>query len=70
VEDASQTIKKSETASEIFLRSRETTFSPFLSWIALMITFRILLLLVSLVTLLRGVADVDIDTNEFILIVP
>jgi len=35
-----------------------------------MITFRILLLLVSLVTLLRGVADVDIDTNEFILIVP
>jgi hypothetical protein len=30
----------------------------------------ILLLLVSRVTLLRGVADSDIDANEFILIVP
>jgi hypothetical protein len=30
----------------------------------------ILLLLVSLVTLLRGVADSDIDANEFVLIVP
>jgi hypothetical protein len=70
VDDASQTIKKSETASVIFLRSRETTFSPFLSWMALMITFMILLLLVSLVTLLRGAADSDIDANEFIFIVP
>jgi len=30
----------------------------------------ILLLLVSLVTLLRGVVDSDIDANEFIFIVP
>jgi len=30
----------------------------------------ILLLLVSLVTLLRGAADAKIDVNEFILIVP
>jgi hypothetical protein len=30
----------------------------------------ILLLLVSLVTLLRGAADSDIDANEFVFIVP
>jgi hypothetical protein len=35
-----------------------------------MITFMILLLLVSLVILLRGVADSEMDANEFVLIVP
>jgi hypothetical protein len=46
---ASQIIKKSLTASGIFLRSREIMFSPFFSCIAFRISLKILEFVLSLV---------------------
>jgi BirA family transcriptional regulator, biotin operon repressor / biotin---[acetyl-CoA-carboxylase] ligase len=71
---ASHITKKSATASGIFLRSKETMLSPFLSCIALIMLLKILEFLVSLVSLLflrdfktdKGANKPRIYSDEFV----
>ena len=61
----SQMTKKSDTASGIFLRSREIMFSPFFCWIAFMIFLKIFEFLVNRTALLRfRVANIDSCSNN------
>ena len=62
---ASHIMKKSDTASGIFRKSREMIFSAFFSCIALIIVLKIFEFRVNLTTLLRfRVANIDSCSNN------
>jgi hypothetical protein len=57
-------MKKSETASEIFLKSNNTMCSPFLSCMADVMTFRILLFFVNLDIFFGDTVSADLDAKR------